>query len=91
MDNENNEKLSIFDFGFSTTTEEELKRSERENIESLHTKLSESNAKLIGLKEIIWPLLEEFRKDPGNPIIKWPNRVAIINNLMKKINDYINA
>jgi len=86
---ENNEVVRIVDFGFTTTTEEEIKRLERENADLITNDLVSAKAKLTELKNMIWPLLEQLRKDPGSEIIKWPNRHKVISELMQKINDFV--
>ena len=71
-----------FDFGF--TTEEELKQEEKQKAESSHQKL-------IGLRDMIMPLLLNLKKNPDKDIIKWdgPSRIKSIDGFIKKMDDYI--
>lgn len=66
---------SDFDFGFSTHTEQELTVEDKE--------------KLLGLKAMIMPLLINLMKNPEQPIIKWPDRKAKIEEFIKKMDEYI--
>ena len=66
---------SDFDFGFSTHAEDELK--------------VEDKTKLIGLRAMIMPLLNNLMKNPEQEIIKWPNRKAKIEEFIKKMDEYI--
>jgi len=86
---ENNENVRIVDFGFTTMTEEEIKKQERENVNLANQEAINSKQKLIELKQMIWPLLEQLRKDPAKEVIKWPNRHAVITSLMQKIEDHV--
>jgi hypothetical protein len=73
-----------FDFGF--TTEEELKTTEYEQI-------SNAQEKLMGLRKMILPLLNNLKKNPDKDIIKWPGdeRVKNIDAFIKKMDAYINS
>lgn len=66
---------SDFDFGFSTHTEAEL--------------TVENKKKLLGLKAMILPLLNNLMKDSDKDVIRWPNRKQKIEEFIKKIDDYI--
>ena len=45
--------------------------------------------KLLGLKALYQPLLENLKRDPDKAIIHWPNRVDKIKSFESKIDDYI--
>lgn len=64
-----------FDFGFSTHSEQEL--------------TVEDKTKLIGLKNMIMPLLVNLMKDPDKDVIRWPNRKQKIEEFIKQIDEYI--
>ena len=66
---------SDFDFGFSTHTEQEL--------------TVENKEKLLGLRAMIMPLLNNLMKDSDKDVIRWPNRKQKIEEFIKKIDDYI--
>jgi hypothetical protein len=84
------EKTNIIDFGFSTTSEDEIKREERDAIHNLNNDYQKAQLRVVELRNMIWPLLEQLRKDPARNIIKWPNRAQVINDLMKRIDDHVN-
>lgn len=68
------------DFGFTTMDEVEIKSGELNNYE-----------KLIGLRKMIMPLLENLKKNPEQEYIKWPDREKKINNFIKKMDKYIDS
>jgi len=82
-------KVELFDFGFSLTTEAELKRDEVESLKKTSQTLTATQQKLTALKDMFWPLLENLKKDPEKEIIRWPNRVPTIDNFMHKIETFI--
>ena len=88
---DNNENVKIVDFGFTTMTEEEIKKQERESVNLANQEAISSKLKLIELKQMIWPLLEQLRKDPAKEVIKWPNRHSVITTLMQKIEDHVSS
>lgn len=75
----------INDFGFTTTTEDQIRKENEETLGAMHEKVENLKLRLVSMKNLIWPLLVQLRKDPENDVIKWPNRAAAINNLMKSI------
>jgi hypothetical protein len=80
----------IFDFGFSMTSEEEIKKFEKDQINEKNQELTKTQLKLQGLKQMIWPLLEELKtRDPTKSHIYWPDRAAKIAEFQKRIEDYI--
>jgi hypothetical protein len=83
------EEARIIDFGFTLVHEDEIKKEEKANLEKATQQLTEVQIKLNGLKQMIWPLLENLKKDPTKTVIKWPGRVAVITKFMKDIEDFI--
>lgn len=66
-------ELEDFDFGFTTTTEDELKQ---EGFDKAHQ-----------MYDAIMPLLKNLQKDADkNPIINWPNRGKKIDEFITKLN-----
>ena len=51
--------------------------------------LSETQRKLIGLREMYGRLFERLKQEPENHYIYWPNRVQAINDFQEKVNNYI--
>ena len=82
-------ETQIWDFGFSLVSEDELKRAEKDIINKKTNQLTDTQRKLIGLKEMIWPLLEHLKQDPLKSYIFWPNRTEKIAEFMKKVEEYI--
>ena len=62
------------DFGFSVVSENDIKPNQD---------------KLIGLRDMIMPLLNNLMKDLDKDYIHWPNREKKIKAFIKKMNDYI--
>jgi hypothetical protein len=78
------EKVAIdtensFDFGFSFTDEAELAAPQRTSV------VEEYKAKLQELEKLILPLLNNLKKNPDKPYIKWENRVPVIDAQIEKI------
>ena len=66
-------ELEDFDFGFTTSSEEEVKQ--------------EGNDKVKAMYNAIMPLLTNLKKDADkNPIINWPNRGKKIDEFIAKLN-----
>lgn len=84
------ERTQIYDFGFSLVSEDELKKAEKDIINRRTNQLTDTQRKLIGLKEMIWPLLEHLKQDPMKNYIFWPRRTEKIDEFMKKIEEYVN-
>lgn len=67
-----------FDFGFTTSSEEEIKQ--------------EGNDKARAMYDAIMPLLQNLQKDADkNPIINWPNRAKKIDQFITKLNKILNS
>jgi hypothetical protein len=70
--------LEDFDFGFTTSSEEEIKQ--------------EGNDKARAMYDAIMPLLKNLQKDADkNPIINWPNRGKKIDQFITKMNKILNS
>lgn len=67
-----------FDFGFSTTTEQEF-TSERD------LAIGEYRKKLEKVEKLIMPLLINLNKNLESEIIKWPNRGPVIEKKIKEL------
>ena len=67
-----------FDFGFTTSSEEEIKQ--------------EGNDKARAMYDAILPLLLNLKKDADkNPIINWPNREKKIDQFITKLNKILSS
>jgi len=96
-------KLTDDDFGFSLVSEQELKAheellkkkvEEQSKVVQQTTKQMEQNSielqgKLMGLRNMIMPLLTNLSKDPEKTYILWPERAEKIQAFIKKVDDYI--
>lgn len=70
--------LDDFDFGFTTSSEEEIKQ--------------EGNDKAQAMYNAILPLLKNLKKDADkNPIINWPNRGKKIDEFINKLDKILNS
>lgn len=81
------DEQSVDDFGFSMTTEDTIKKSEKDNAQAIQDQVSKTQLKLNKVKNKIWPLLVMLKKDPHLEIIKWDgeSRVATIDKMMQEI------
>ena len=79
----------VDDFGFSMTTEESIKKSEKDNSQAIQDANTKTQLKLKRVKDKVWPLLVGLKKDAHLEVIKWPNRVAVIDKLMQDIDSII--
>lgn len=64
-----------FDYGFSMHDEEPSQVSEIEDLKD----------RLRKVQSIFLPLLENLARDPDKPMIKWPNRLDIIEKQKKEL------
>ncbi len=83
------EDTEIYDFGFSLQSEDDVKRAEKDALNAKTNELTETQRKLIGIKNMIWPLLEGLKKDPLKHYLLWPNRTEKVNEFMKRLENYI--
>jgi hypothetical protein len=67
------------DFGFTFTTENELLQSSTAN------EVDDMKKRLLSLRSMFLPLLENLNKNPEKEMIKWPNRKAVIDSQIKKL------
>ena len=91
------------DFGFSLVSEQELKAHEeflkkkveeqskfaQEHASLAQLTVEQLEAKIIGLRGMIMPLLNNLASDPSKEYILWPDRSAKISAFIQKIDDYI--
>ena len=61
------------DFGFTFVNEEDMI-------------VDTSREKLVQLRDMILPLLNNLKKNPEQSMIKWPNRLKSIDAMIAKIN-----
>lgn len=67
-----------FDFGFTTSSDEDIKQ--------------ERNDKARAMYDAIMPLLNNLKKDADkNPIINWPGRAEKIDSFITKLNKILNS
>jgi hypothetical protein len=78
-----------FDFGFSLIDEDELRKLEASLQEELSASKMDMRDKLMGLKQLYQPLLDNLKRDPEKAIIRWPNRLDKIKQFETKIDEYI--
>ena len=83
------ENAQIFDFGFSMASVADLNQEERTRTRSAQEQLEIAQVKLADIKNKIWPMLEGLKADPSKEVIKWPNRVTVINKIMSDIEDIL--
>jgi len=64
----------IFDFGFTTASEDELMAEEKKRVKEVEKKLTKDQSKAQTLFDMIHPLLENLRANPEKEYIYWPDR-----------------
>jgi hypothetical protein len=79
------DETGIDDFGFSMTTEESIKKTEKDSAQAMLDANTKTQMKLKRVRDKIWPLLQGLKKDAHLEVIKWPNRVEVIDKLMQEI------
>lgn len=67
-----------FDFGFSFADDAEVAAPVTSEVEELKRRLQD-------LEKLILPLLNNLKKNPEKPYIKWENRVPVIDAQIEKI------
>lgn len=70
------------DFGFTFTDESEIVKPIYSSTEE---EIDDLKQRLIALRKIFLPLLENLNKDPDKEMIKWPNRKDILDKQIKKL------
>lgn len=68
------------DFGFTAVSEQELITTPQVNTH---------NAALLGLRDMIMPLLNKLSENADKEIIKWPNRAQAIDKFKARMDKYI--
>jgi hypothetical protein len=91
------------DFGFSLVSESELraheemlkKKVEEQSrvVQQTAKKMEETSQqlqdKLMGLRAMVMPLLNNLAKDPEKTYVLWPDRADKIKAFIKKVDDYV--
>jgi len=69
------------DFGFTFVGEDEI--SQQSEVEDLRRRIVE-------LKKMFLPLLQNLNKNPEKDMIKWPNRKDLLDKQIKKLKELTN-
>lgn len=77
----------FFDFGFTAVDESELEIAKQ--AETLSAEAQSADQRLKKLYDSIIPLLANLKKNPDKEYIKWPNRVAKIEEFEAKISKIV--
>jgi hypothetical protein len=72
------------DFGFSFSHESEIVSTE---LDALNREILDLKSRLKQVHDIFLPLLLNLSKDPEKPMIKWPNRLEVIQKQIVKLKD----
>ena len=70
------------DYGFTSHFEDDLKPTDARIFQDRLIALQ-------GLRKMVMPLLEHLKANPEREIIKWPNRGPVIDEFVKKMDEYI--
>lgn len=79
----------LFDFGFTLVDEQELDTAQQ--LETVTSNVEEAQKKLDSLYNAIQPLLNNLKANPEKEYIKWPNRVAKIEQFETHIQSIYNG
>lgn len=82
------DETEIFDYGFSTHSEEELKSREKKLLSEKDEKITEAKRRIMTIKTIIFPFLEHLKSDPLKPYLEWKNRAEKVTELMTKLEPF---
>lgn len=77
------------DFGFSAVSEEELQRIEKQLQQQLQAQELTTREKLVHIRNLMMPLLNNLKKNSDKQYIYWPNRQEKIDAFIAKIDSYI--
>jgi len=81
----------IFDFGFTTASEQELEDQERKKLRKEQKAVEQKHVnKAQRLYDMILPLLDNLRANPEKEWIYWPNREEKIDEFESKLVDILN-
>ena len=72
------------DFGFSFKDDKELKKIEVQYA-SLGEEVVDLRKRLVALRAIFLPLLEDLNREPDKALIKWPGRKPIIDKQIQNL------
>lgn len=72
------------DFGFSFKDDKELKKIEV-HYASLGEEVVDLRKRLVALRAIFLPLLEDLNREPDKALIKWPGRKPIIDKQIQNL------
>lgn len=88
-----------FDFGFSAMSEDELRATEKHLeiqlqdqkavLSSAVEQAAYTNKKLLGMRNMILPLLKNLMANPEKEYIYWPERTTKIEAFIKKLDKYV--
>jgi len=78
--------MKEFDFGFSVVSDAELSKDKEAELARKNTFINE---KLLGMYNMIMPLLNNLKSNPEKDYIHWPNRKQKIDEFITSLNIYM--
>jgi len=72
------------DFGFTFADENDVVATSK-TYNSNQEEIADLRKRLADVKKMFMPLLINLSKDPNKPMIKWPNRKAVLDEQIKKL------
>jgi hypothetical protein len=77
-----------YDFGFTFADEEDITKPV---YSSLNEQVDDLKKRLQAVEKIFMPFLVNLSRDPDKAMIKWPNRVEVIEKQIKKLKSLTNV
>lgn len=68
-----------YDFGFTAVDEEDFTPT---------SEIEDLKARLQHVENMILPFLNKLKENPDKPMIKWPNRIEVIDKQISKLLQY---
>lgn len=78
------------DFGFTFTSSEDV-LDETPEYSSLQEEVDDLRQRLHAVNKIYLPLLENLNRDPDKPMIRWPDRKAVLDKQIVKLKTLTNV
>lgn len=78
------------DFGFSFASSEDV-LDETPAYSTLQEEVDDLRQRLHAVQKIYLPLLENLNRDPDKPMIRWPDRKAVLDKQIAKLKSLTNV
>lgn len=90
MKNDREEIIDLDDYDFSFTSKESMIELQSTPVTNFVDDVDDLKDRLLQLREMFLPLLENLNKNSDTEMIKWPNRKHIIDQQIDKLKSLTN-